>query len=105
MLHRVVTHSAALTLRFGCTTSSLTKKEIQRQNHTGGAAISVGLFEHGLDTAASRRVRNNGSVIIKFDHSMAAPTHTAVVEELRANANTPSVRAEQSGVEECPLKH
>jgi hypothetical protein len=88
----------------GCAdTGVLTMEEVEKQNNADSVVSSV-LFENALDTSASYNVRKNGYVIIKFDESVPGSKYTEVVGVLRSNPMIKGVRAEQGGVEVCPLK-
>ena len=88
----------------GCAADNvLTKEELSNQNKADSIVAGV-LFDKDLDASSSYNIRKNGSVIIKFDESVSEKQYTEVVEFLRASPDIKSVRAEQSGIEVCPLK-
>ena len=87
----------------GCAGGGVVTEEEMRLQDRADAAVSRILFEHELDELASYHVRKNGFVVIKFHMSVPRPAYTGIVEALRANADIGGVRAEQGGVEVCPL--
>jgi len=92
------------TLLSGCAgNNAITQEEVEKQN-TADATVAGLLFEHELDTFASYNIRNNGFVVIKFDESVSRSKYTEVVNTLRSSAGLKGVRAEQSGIEVCPLQ-
>jgi hypothetical protein len=88
----------------GCAGSNLiTQEEIAKQNKADATVAGI-LFERELDTSASYNTRNDGFVVIKFDESVSRHTYTEVVNVLRSRPEITGVRAEQSGIEVCPLQ-
>ncbi len=88
----------------GCAGSNVvSQEEIETQN-TADAIVSGVLFANDLDNSASYNIRKNGLVVIKFDESVARGAYTEVVDLLRANPDIQGVRAEQGGIEVCPLR-
>ena len=62
------------------------------------------LFERALSANASYKVSKNGFVKIVFDKSVPFTTYDNIVQTLRADKAISGVRAEQEGVEVCPLR-
>jgi hypothetical protein len=83
--------------------NELTKQQRQHQQQVDEIVAGV-LFSRDLDTLASYNVHKDGLVVIKFDKSVTKKVYTEVVAELRANKNLGGLRAEQGGVEVCPLQ-
>ena len=83
---------------------SLTSEQRQLQD-ASDAAVAGTLFEHELDSVASYHVHKNGFVVIKFADGVPEERYTALVDSLRANTRVKGVRAEQNGVEVCPLRN
>lgn len=95
---------ALVLLLAGCAgDSEITREELVKQN-TVDAIVANTLFEYELDAAASYNIRKDGYVVIKFDQSVSPNKYTSVVNSLRENKNIKGVRAEQSGMEVCPLE-
>jgi len=83
--------------------NSLTREEMAIQSAADYEVASL-LFEKDLSANASYNVRNNGFVVIVFDKTVPFSKYDAVVKALRSNKAIPGVRAEQEGVEVCPLR-
>lgn len=81
----------------------LTKEEIENQDKASRVVTNI-LFEYDLDTAASYNIRKDGLVVIKFADSVAESKFTKIVNLLRSSQDIRGLRAEQGGVEVCPLK-
>ncbi len=88
----------------GCASEDvLTKAEIEKQSAADYQVASL-LFENDLSSNASYKVSKNGFVNIVFDKSVVFSRYDAIVQALRANGSINGVRAEQEGVEVCPLR-
>lgn len=88
----------------GCSSKNiLTKNEIENQNKSSEIVTNI-LFENDLDEKASYSVRKDGKIIIQFDASVSPKTYTEIVNKLRESPVIPAVKAEQSGLEVCPLR-
>lgn len=88
----------------GCAGSNVvTKEEIEIQNKAD-VVVSGVLFDNDVDNSASYNIRKSGLVVIKFDDSVPKHTYTEVVNVLRSNSAITGVRAEQGGMEVCPLQ-
>ena len=88
----------------GCTANNVvTKKEMETQNKAGTVVTEV-MFVNDLSNSASYNIRKNGFVVIKFDESVSMTAYTEVVNLLRSSPDIHGVRAEQSGIEVCPLR-
>lgn len=81
----------------------LTKEELENQDKASRVVTNI-LFDFDLDTAASYNIRKDGLVVIKFAQSVPESKFTKVVEMLRKDSNIKGLRAEQGGVEVCPLR-
>lgn len=86
-----------------CQSNELTPEEIAIQN-AADAEVAAVLFDYELDNHASYNIHKDGSVVIKFDHSVKSQIYTSVVDNLRAIPEIKSVYAEQSGQQVCPLQ-
>ena len=88
----------------GCgSENELTRQQRQHQQQVD-EIVAGALFKRDLDTLASYNVHKDGLVVIKFDKSVPKKIYTEVVAELRANKSLGGLRAEQGGVEVCPLQ-
>lgn len=88
----------------GCATeNSLTKEEMAIQSAADYEVASL-LFDKDLSGNASYNVRNDGYVVIAFDKSVPESIFNDVVDALRSRKAIKGVRAEQEGVEVCPLR-
>lgn len=88
----------------GCSSQNvLTEQEIKIQNDADSVVAEL-LFEKELNVTASYNVRKDGFVVIRFDKSISNQMYTDVVHTLRSNNKISGVRAEQEGVEVCPLQ-
>ena len=88
----------------GCSSQNvLTEQEIKTQNEADSVVADL-LFEKELNITASYNVRKSGFVVIRFDKSISDKLYTEVVRTLRSNNKISGVRAEQEGVEVCPLR-
>ena len=83
--------------------NTLTKEEIAKQNKAD-SLVSGLLFEQDVDEFASYNIRKDGFVVIKFDKSVPSKKYTEIVETLRSSSELSGVRAEQGGVEVCPIR-
>jgi len=81
----------------------LTKEEIDNQDKAARVVTNT-LFENDLDVMASYNIRKDGLVVIKFDQSVSEVKFTKIVNLLRANPDIQGLRAEQGGIEVCPLQ-
>ena len=88
----------------GCTSENvLTKAEMEKQSAADYQVASL-LFEKDLSANASYNVRKDGFVVIVLDKSVPFTSYDDIVQSLRANKAISGVRAEQEGVEVCPLR-
>ena len=88
----------------GCVSEDvLTKAEMEKQSAADYQVASL-LFEKDLSANASYNVRKDGFVVIAFDKSVPFTIYDDIVQSLRANKAISGVRAEQEGVEVCPLR-
>ena len=93
-----------LLLLAGCVSEDvLTKAEMEKQSAADYQVASL-LFEKDLSANASYNVRKDGFVVIVFDKSVPYRSYDDIVQSLRANKAISGVRAEQEGVEVCPLR-
>jgi len=93
-----------LMMQAGCTPEDvLTKEEIATQSAADYQVANL-LFDHDLSANASYKVKKDGSVLIVFDPSVSFERYNDIVQSLRANKAISGVRAEQEGVEVCPLR-
>lgn len=83
--------------------NELTREQAQREQLIDEFVANT-LFKRELDTHASYNVHKDGWVVIKFDKSVPEKVYTEVVAELRANKNLVGLRAEQEGMEVCPVE-
>jgi hypothetical protein len=87
----------------GCAAENvLTTAEKEKQSAADYQVASL-LFEKDLSANASYKVSKNGFVNIVFDKSVPFSSYDDIVQALRANKTINGVRAEQEGVEVCPL--
>jgi hypothetical protein len=102
-MSRVLSLLFCVTLLAACASDNvLTQEEIKIQNAADEQVARI-LFDNDLTTTASYNVHKDGSVVIKFDESVAFDTYNEVVKTLRDNQQISRVRAEQGGKEVCPL--
>jgi hypothetical protein len=87
-----------------CSTSGqlITRDELYRQGRADDEVSNI-LFDRDVDTLASYNVRKDGFVVIRFDPAVPEQTYVDIVQRLRASSVISGVRAEQGGVEVCPL--
>lgn len=88
----------------GCTPENTISEQERTLQNTVDAEVAGTLFEADLTQQASYKVHKNGLVVIKFSQSVRPEVYTRVVQSLRANTKIPAVRAEQAGLEICPLR-
>ena len=81
-------------------TNVLTKKEIAIQSKAD-AYVSGVLFDNDMSERASYKVKQDGTVVIKFEESVSPKQYTNVVNLLRSNKAIDTVYAEQSGNAVC----
>ncbi len=81
----------------------LSKAELEKQRAADYQVASL-LFDHDLSANASYKVSKTGFVNIVFDKSVPFATYDSIVRALRADKAINGVRAEQEGVEVCPLR-
>ncbi|MDH3353842.1 MAG: hypothetical protein OEL79_01360 [Chromatiales bacterium] len=82
--------------------NELSKEEIIIQQNATDALTQI-LFENDLDENASFEVEKNGFVNLRIQGLVAIKTYTHAIDELRAHKDIHGVRAEQGGIEICPL--
>jgi len=88
----------------GCAAEdSLTKEEMAIQSAADYEVASL-LFDKDLSANASYNVRSDGFVVIAFDKSVSESAYQDVVDVLRSRKAIKGVRAEQEGIEVCPLR-
>jgi hypothetical protein len=88
----------------GCTPSNTYTDEQLALEDRVDKAVNETLLDHDLESLASWGIRKNGRLNIKFAEEVKYDQYKRVVDELRADPNIPSVRAEQGGVEVCTPK-
>lgn len=100
---RVVMFMMILSLASCASEDVLTKEEMQRQSAADYQVASL-LFDRDLSAHASYKVSKTGFVNIVFDKSVPFVTYDNIVRTLRSDKVINGVRAEQEGVEVCPLR-
>ena len=76
---------------------------MERQSKADAIVAGV-LFENEAEEYASYNVHKDGFVVISFDESVPSSKYTKIVDHLRSSKDISGVRAEQAGVEVCPIK-
>jgi len=88
----------------GCVSeNTVSKEELVIQSAADYAVASL-LFEKDLSGNASYNIRKNAFVVIAFDKTVSPSAYNDVVNALRSSKAISGVRAEQEGVEICPLR-
>ena len=99
-----LTAAVITSITIGCVDqNTLTKEEMERQSKADAIVAGV-LFENEAEEYASYNVHKDGFVVISFDESVPSSKYPKIVDHLRSSKDISGVRAEQAGVEVCPIK-
>ncbi len=93
-----------LSLSVGCTSEQLISEADRERQYRIDSVIAQTLFEDDLDQLASYKIRNDGTVVIKFSPTVPRPHYTRVVDSLRAHPAIDKLYAEQGGQQVCRLR-